>query len=106
MEMLSSRHIIALQSVKGLGNISVKRIADHALEDDIPSDEALCTLVTTCIAEKIITRVKNVTAESVRQGLNAADRIMEKAARSGVGILSYGSDNYPQEMLCAVNCSG
>ena len=31
---------------------------------------------------------------------------MEKADRSGVGILSYGSDNYPQEMLCAVNCSG
>lgn len=106
MEMLSSRHIIALQSVKGLGNISVKRLADHASKDDISSDEELCELVMTCIAEKIITRVKNVTAESVRQGLDAADRIMEKADRSGIGILSYGSDNYPQEMLCAVNCSG
>ena len=100
--MLSVEHIIALQSLPGLGPVSIRRICALAAGSDSCAD--LHALIRQGAANTAAVRA--IGRDTLDRALSFAGRTLDDASRRGIGVLSFQDEAFPASLLDAVNASG
>lgn len=106
--MINTRHIIALNEIKGCGAATIRQIVSESkkLTGDI-SDQEFMDFVNGCISAGIKRcRLKPLSKSDFFDAISHADRILERSERHGIKAVSYVDHLFPKQLLSTVNEEG
>jgi DNA processing protein len=94
--------IISIQQLKGVGDRTIFKILNSTPVASITSLQDIYTILHSMGGKTL----SSITMDDLRDANIAAQRIMEKSAKNGIGVISYYDDAYPEILRSCKNEKG
>ena len=102
---LTTKQIIALQSIKGVGIKSILKVGDYS--SSFINDENLVNILEKAKVKKTQDGAKfSITQTDVEHALIHADIVLNECKKQNIGVISYYDENFPISLKKALNDKG
>lgn len=101
MKFLTTNLILTLQQLDGIGNKTIFKIAEQ-VKSPITTLSELCDFWTSLKGKKF----ESITPDDLEDAYRAANRIIERAAKEDVGVISFFDAEYPEILRSCMSEDG
>jgi len=95
---LTTRQILKILQLKGLGRKTAFKICEKAGDEVIDTDHDLAEFVKGCIANNWIRQLPEVSKYDFETAFSKAEEIIEKSEYGNIKILSYYDEHFPKSL--------
>lgn len=103
---LSSKQILALQSLKGFGKVTINKILDHSVETSFVGDDQALYLFLQDYLIKNKVRVTCPNYLEFEHAIDCAKKIVDISYAKGVSIISRFDPQYPKQLQVTIDETG